>query len=626
MKAGNESKTSLHLTLACSVVLAVGMVACNGAISGEGQSPGSSTGTANVPGGSGTGASTGTGGGSVSHPPTGTGGTGATGTGTGGMGVVGPLDSGRISIHRLNNLEYDNTVMSLLGVNGMAQATFQPDEQGEFDNDADAFTMNDARYEQYFNNADMIGEQVFADTAATGLRQTYVYGLVTPACTLSATDTACSSKIIAAFGQKAWRRPLTQAEVTGLQQLATSAIMLGETADGSIKQVVKTLLASPQFLYRIEFDPNPTSTVAHSLDPYELATRMSYLGWSNMPDQQLFDLAASGQILQDAVLTQQVDRMLGDVKGANFTNSFAGQWLGARDMQAHQVEPTAFGMNAIPGVKTYFDDALRAAFVTEELMYFNQFLTAPAGATAPLSMQKFFTTNTNFVNTRLAQHYGFGTPTGTSFQMVTGGSPNRIGFMGLGSFLTFTSYSYRTAPTLRGKWILLNLLCQVIPSPPANVPKLDATAQPTDASAQQENVRAKLTAHRQAADCFTCHSLLDPIGLGLENFDAIGAYRTSYTAGGAAIDSSGMLPSGETFTTLSQLAGILSMGTHGQQLTDCASHKLMTYALSRALGTTDDPYLNQVRQTWAGQGYDMRSLMKDIVTNDTFKFRRGEGP
>ena len=126
------------------------------------------------------------------------------------------FDPGRISIHRLNNLEYDNTMMDLLGVDGMAQKTFQPDEQGEFDNDADAFTMNDARYEQYFNNADTIGETVFADTAATGLRQTYVYGLVTPACTPSATDATCSSKIIAAFGAKAWRRPLTTAEVTGL--------------------------------------------------------------------------------------------------------------------------------------------------------------------------------------------------------------------------------------------------------------------------------------------------------------------------------------------------------------------------------------------------------------------------
>jgi hypothetical protein len=524
-----------------------------------------------------------------------------------------PLDSGRIDIDRLNNYEYDNTMMDLLGVNGMAQATFQPDEECEFDNCADAFTTTDARFEQYFNNADRIGEEVFADTSPTGLRQKYVYGLVSPACAPSATDPTCSSQIIAAFGAKAWRRPLTTDEVQGLQTLATNAITLGETADGSIKQVVKTMLASPQFLYRIEYDPNPTSTVVHSISPYEMASRLSYLGWSSMPDQTLFDLAASGQILTDAVLTQQVDRMLADPKGANFTTSFAGQWLGARDVQAHDVEPTAF---------PNFDDALRAAFVTEELMYFDQFLTGT------LPMTQFFTNTNNFVNTRLAMHYGFGTPMGTSFQMVTNGSPHRIGFMGLGSFLTFTSYSYRTSPTDRGRWILLNLDCQVLPPPPPEEPTLDMVgSSPSDPATQQEDVRARLTAHRASAICAACHAVLDPIGLGLENFDGIGAYRTKYAATDTAtIDASGMLPTGETFNSLAQLAGILSQGTHLQQLTDCAIHKMMTYALARELTDSDNPYLNQVRSQWATQGYGLKDLMKDIVTNDTFRFRRGEFP
>ena len=521
-----------------------------------------------------------------------------------------PLDSGRIDIDRLNNYEYDNTIMDLLGVNGMAEATFQPDEEGEFDNDADAFTMNATRYEQYFNNADTIGEEVFADTSPTGLLQKYVYGLVSPACTPSATDTTCSSKIIAAFGAKAWRRPLTIEDVQGLQTLATNAITLGETADGSLKQVVKTMLASPQFLYRIEYDPNPASTVPHVISPYEMASRLSYLGWSSMPDQTLFDLAASGQILTDAVLTQQVDRMLADPKGANFTTSFAGQWLGARDMQAHQVEPTAFPS---------FDDALRSALVTEELMYFDQFLTGT------LPMTQFLTNTNNFVNARLAQHYGFGNPTGTSFQKVTNGSPARVGFMGLGSFLTFTSYSYRTSPTERGKWVLVNLNCQDIPSPPPGEPALGpAPSVPPD---PDEDVRALLTAHRASAACASCHAIVDPIGLGLESFDAIGAYRTRYSpTSETTIDASDRLPTGETFDSLVTLAGILSQGTHLQQLTDCASRKMMTYALARELTDSDNPYLNQVRSQWATQGYGLKDLMKDIVTNDTFRFRRGESP
>jgi hypothetical protein len=473
--------------------------------------------------------------------------------------------------------------------------------------------MNDARYEQYFNSADALGETVFMDTSPTGLRQTYVYGLVSPPCSPSATDAACSPKIIAAFAQKAWRRPPTPAEVPGLVKIATDALALGETADDSIKQVVKTLLASPQFLYRIEYDANPASLTAHALDPYELATRLAYLSWSTMPDKTLFDLAAAGKLQTDASLTAQIDRMLADPKGANFTNSFAGQWLGARDLQAHQVEPTAFPM---------FDESLRAALVQEELLYFNEFLTGP------LPMTAFFTTRENFVNTRLAQHYGFPAVGATAgFQKVMNGSPNRVGFLGLGSFLTFTSYSYRTAPTLRGKWVLLNLLCQTIPNPPAMVPKLDATAQPTDTNAQQEDVRMRLTQHRAAAECSACHTLLDPIGLGLENFDAVGAYRTKYAPTAAtAIDASGMLPSGETFSSLGQLAAILSTGPRAQQLTDCASKKMMTYALSRSLAAADDPYLNQIRTSWAGQGWGLKALLKDVVLNDTFRFRRGEAP
>jgi hypothetical protein len=587
MDAGHGQRVSSVYRLAwlAGAALALALTGCNGSISPLG---------AEMAGGTGTGGTT----------------TGAAGTTGGGGGAVG-TDVGSIAIHRLNNLEYDNTMKDLVGVDAMAQKTFQSDEKDEFDNNAALFTMNDARYEQYFTTADTIGETVFADTTPTGLRQTYVYGLVTPACTPSATDTTCSAKIITAFGQKAWRRPLTTSEVQGLVKVATDAIALGETADGSLKQVVKVMLASPMFLYRIETDANPDSATAHPLDPYELATRLSYLVFSSMPDKTLFDLAAAKQLGSDTVLSQQVDRMLADPKAASFTNSFAGQWLGARNMQSHQVEPTAF--------KT-FDEPLRAAMVQEELLYFGEFLTGP------LPMTQFFTTPDNFVNTRLAAHYGLpAVAANAGFVKVTNADPNRVGFMGLGSFLTFSSYSYRTSPTMRGRWVLENLLCTQINPPAVPPPKLDGNAPATDTASQQENVRMRLTLHRQSAECASCHAILDPIGLGLENFDGIGAYRTKYApTDPTAIDSSGMLPSGETFSSVSQLASILSGGSHLQQLTDCASHKMMTYALSRTLTAGDDPYLNQIRTTWATQGFGLKALMKDVVLNDTFRFRHGQ--
>ncbi|MDB4983364.1 MAG: hypothetical protein JWM82_4116, partial [Myxococcales bacterium] len=535
-----------------------------------------------------------------------TGGAGFAGSTAGTIGTAGatggPLDSGRIAIHRLNNLEYDNTIRDLVGVTGnIAQTTFQPDEKGEFDNTADAFTINDARYEQYFNTADTIGEMIFASAPLKMKILT---------CTPSTTDMTCTRTIVNNFGGRAWRRPLLTAESDRLVALAGEAVTIGENAEGSIKHVVKSILASPQFLYRIEFDSNPASLTAHSLTAYELASRLSYLGWSSMPDDTLFGLASSGQIVNDTVIAAQIDRMLADPKGSAFTESFAGQWLGARDLKGHQVEPTAFPK---------FDEPLRQAMIAEELAYFNEFLTGT------LPMTAFFTTDENFVNARLAMHYGVAAPTGTGMTKITNTADTRVGFLGLASFQTFTSFSYRTAPTLRGKWVLLNLLCQTIPNPPANVPKLD-TGTAADPALQSQNVRVRLAAHRTMATCAACHATLDPIGLGLENFDAIGAYRQKYGVNGTGdvIDSSGVLPSGETFSTVAQLATILSSGTKVTQLTNCASEKMMTYALSRSLNDSDTPYLSQIRAKWATENYGLKALLKDIVLNDTFKFRRGE--
>jgi len=598
MKPGTESKipaSSLRWLLVCGLAATFGAAACAGDISGVGGTTGTGTGTGTGSAGS-TGTGTGVGGNGIMLPTTGTAGTT--------MMVVpdpklGPVDVNRVSIHRLNNLEYDNTVRDLVGVPGTAQTSFQADEQGEFDNNADAFTMNDARYEQYFNSADTIGEAVFANAALKAK-------IVT--CAPSATDTTCASTIITNFGKRAWRRPLAATEVTRLVKLATDAVALGETPENSVKQVVKTLLASPQFLYRIEFDANPASIVSHSLDPYELATRLSYLGWSTMPDDAMFALAANGTIGTDVTITAQIDRMLADpTKGNTFTESFAGQWLGARVMKSHQVEPTAFPM---------FDEPLRTAMIQEELMFFNEFLTG----TRP--MTDFFTADVNFVNQRLATHYGVPGVTSATPVKMTITTDTRVGFMSLASFLTFTSFSYRTAPTLRGKWVLLNLLCQTIPNPPANVPKLDPGAA-ADPALQSANIRTKLTAHRTQTDCAACHNTLDPIGLGLENFDAVGAYRTKYP-NGDVIDSSGVLPTKETFTTVAQLSTILAAGTYATKLTDCASQKMMTYALSRALVQTDQGYLTQIRTNWATQGWGLKPLLKDIALNDTFRFRHGE--
>jgi hypothetical protein len=538
-----------------------------------------------------------------------------------------PPDPGSVPLHRLNALEYDNTVNDLLGLSqNIARTSFLPDEKGNtFDNQADVFTMTDNEFQQYFNAAEALGDQAFADPTLTGK--------ILNGCA----DSSCFQKVVTDFGLRAYRRPLTADEITQFTSLAAYAVTQGADFPTSIKQVVKMMLSSIPFLYRIEMDPNPADTAPHPVGDYEMASRLSYLLWSSMPDAALFADAAAGKLAaaDTTTLLAHVDRMLTDPRATNFTASFAGQWLGVRDLGSHQAEPTAFKA---------WSEPLRQGMIQEQLAYFNEFLNGSAGG-PPLPWTQFFTAKVNYVNGPLAALYGAqGIPaTQTTMSRLTNLDPNRVGFLGLAGFLTQTSFSYRTVPTYRGKWVLANLLCEVVPSPPAGVPPLDPAGTPaTSMTAQSENVRLRLQAHRDPKtnpsanpSCFACHQRLDPVGLGLENFDGIGAYRTKY-GDGTVVDPSGVLPDGSTFSSLTQLAALLSQdGAKGQdptkggrlgELTGCATQQLMNYALSRGLKSpgTDDPYLAQVQATWATDGtYSIKGLIKAAVLNDTFRFRHG---
>ncbi|HVZ72835.1 MAG TPA: DUF1592 domain-containing protein [Polyangia bacterium] len=532
----------------------------------------------------------------------GAGATSNTNTGSGGSEPIPPADAdvGRVSIHRLNNLEYDNTIRDLLGVTSSARTTFISDEKGDFDNNADEFTVSDARYEQYYDSANTIATAAFADpTIASRI-------LTCTQADTAAEDSTCTRTIISQFGARAWRRPLTTAEVDRLVKLASDARAATATFRESIQQVVTTMLASPDFLYRIEADPNPASPARHALGPYELATRLSYLTWSSMPDARLFQLAASGDILKDDVLTAELDRGLADAK-ATFTSSFAGQWLGMRDLLSHQVEATAYPT---------WDDSIRLAMAGEGLAYFGDFLANDR------DFSTFFTTDMNFVNAPLAKLYGIPNVTGDSLVKVTDTNDARRGFLGLGTFLTVSSFSYRTSPTLRGRWVLMNLMCQTINKPNnVDIPKIDSD-NASDPNAQDLNVAAKLAAHRDNPTCSPCHNILDPIGLGLESYDAIGAFRTAYPNGDPVM-TAGTLPSGQSFSGIQELSGILAQDP---RFLDCAAQKTLTYALGRAMTTADDPFLKQIRWLWTHGGTSFRALLKAVVLNDTFRYRRGEGP
>jgi hypothetical protein len=506
-------------------------------------------------------------------------------------------DVNRVPIHRLNNTEYDNTMHDLLGVASTPAKAFIADETlFGFDVIASAFGMTDAQYEQYFEAADALVEEAFATDTLRGRILTCM--------PTGASATTCTRTIITDFGLRAWRRPLEAAEVDRLAKLASDAAASGEDFTGSIKQVVKAMLSSAPFLYRIESDADPKSLAPHPVAAYEMASRLSYLVWSTMPDAQLLQAAASGELLKTDGLSAQLTRLLADKRARQFVTSFAGQWLGLRDLQSHQADPDVF---------PDFSEPLRVSMVEEGLSYFDEFMSGGR------SMKEFFTADVNFVDAPLGKLYGFTGATSTTRVRTTNTTDSRRGFLGLASFLTLTSFSYRTAPTLRGKWVLENLLCQEIAPPPPNIPKLDSAS--TDpAVLQSENVRKRLEAHRVDPSCATCHKILDPIGLGLENYDAIGKYRVKY-ANGDAIDATGTLPDGTQFSGLTELTDALS---HDTRVTDCVSSKLLTYALSREVVDSDAAYLDQIRTQWATDGMGVSALVKRIVLSDPFRNRRGE--
>jgi Protein of unknown function (DUF1592)/Protein of unknown function (DUF1588)/Protein of unknown function (DUF1595)/Protein of unknown function (DUF1587) len=534
-------------------------------------------------------------------------------------------DPGTVPIHRLNALEYDNTTNELLGLSqNLARTSFLPDQTGVFDNEAGAFTITDPEFSQYFGAAKVLSGQVFADAK---LADKILNGCA---------DNSCLQNVITNFGLRAYRRPLTPEEITRSVNLAAYAVAQGADFSTSVKQVVRMMLSSIPFLYRVELDPNPMDTKPHPVGDYEMASRLSYLLWSSMPDAALFADAAAGKLAaaDTTALVAQVERMLADPKSSNFISSFAGQWLRVRELGSHQVEPTAFKS---------WSEPIRNAMTQEEFLYFNEFVVGN------LPWTQFLTAPVNFVNGPLAALYGAKNISATqaTTTKVTNMDPNRVGFMGLAGFLTETSFSYRTTPTMRGKRVLVNLLCEGIPDPPPNVAKLDppGTA-PTDVMAQSENVAVRLAQHRDPIkhpDCFGCHRRLDPVGLGLENFDGIGAYRTKY-GDGTTIDPAGVLPDGSSFTSVAELAKLLSTGDPTatdpakggrlQELTSCASRQLLNYALSRPLLTsatvaapavpTDDPYVAQVQDSWAKDGtWSIKALLRAIVLNDTFRFRHG---
>ena len=412
----------------------------------------------------------------------------------------------------------------------------------------------------------------------------------------------CAAAIVAGLARRAYRRPVT---VDDLEQLV-SFYRRGYAAGGfeaGVETALRALLASPEFLFRIERDPEGAAPgEPYRVTGLELASRLSFFLWSSLPDDELLDAAAAGGLRDPAALRAQARRMLADPRAATLTTNFASQWLHLRNLDA--VRPDA---RLFPD----FDDNLRQGFRRETELLFQSILDEDR------SVVDLLTADYTFANERVARHYGFPGVYGDHFRRVDlpEGSP-RAGLLGHGSILTVTSYATRTSPVLRGKWILENLLGTPPPPPPANVPPLEETRSNT----RVVSMRERMAAHRRNPQCAVCHRIMDPAGLSMENFDAIGRWRDA--EGGAAIDAAGNLPGGEDFDGVAGLRGALL--ERPEVFVGTVTEKLLTYALGRGLDHADAPAVRAIARAAAADGYRLSSLILGIVESTPFQMRRSQ--
>ncbi len=409
----------------------------------------------------------------------------------------------------------------------------------------------------------------------------------------------CVRSIVGEFAARAWRRPVEAAELDRLMRIAESVERMGDDFDLALSYTLQAVLLSPHFVYRVEIDPEPTSLEARALTDWELATRLSYFLWSSMPDDELFELAAAGQLQDDDVLRAQVERMLDDPRSHALVDNFAGQWLYIRALDEAAPDPWAY-----PG----FSEELRASMRREMELFFESFIEEDR------SLLDLLLADDTFVDGRLAQHYGLEGIVGADFERAVFSGVPRGGLLGQAGLLTALSYPGRTSPVRRGKFVLGQLLCREPEPPPPGVEGLPETEE-----MEGLPLRERMAIHMSDPDCSVCHATMDPLGFALEHYDGLGAWRDAYPDG--EIDATGELPDGSTFDGAREMAAVIAADPGYAR---CVTTKLYTYALGRAPGRLDGGIVLGIADGFAADGYRFRDLVTRIVLSDTFRMRRGE--
>jgi hypothetical protein len=535
-----------------------------------------------------------------------------------------PRSLPRVALRRLNRAEYNNTLRELLGVTFRPADDFPADDLGAgFDTLGDVLAVPPLLLEKYLDAA----ERAVEDAARTPARWASI--LDPPADTVpfhlrgqpplrkhpkrelrTPRDNAPadpegqaldrSARTVQAFADRAYRRPVTHEEMARFVRLLEATRSGGDSHERGVRLALQAILTSPHFLFRVE-----TGGPDGWLTDFELATRLAYFLWSSPPDDELYRQACQGRLRQEQTLTRQVRRMLRDPKSAALAEHFAGQWLQTRSLKEFTPDPARFPQ---------FDEPLRLALLRETELFFDHVVRADR------SVLELLSADYTFANDRLARHYGLAGVHGPEFRKVALAGTGRGGVLTHGGVLAVTSNPTRTSPVKRGKWILENLLGERPAAPPPGADNLSEAAGALPAG----TLRQQMERHRRDARCASCHAALDPLGFGLENFDAVGAWRSR--DGGQPIDASGTLPDGRSFRGPDELRALLA--ERAPDFVRCLTEKLLTYALGRELQPADACTVERIVRRLAANGQRFSSLVLGIVTSEPFRKlgSRGELP
>lgn len=530
-------------------------------------------------------------------------------------------DPGPAQLRRLSHVEYRNVIRDLFGYElDLSRVGFPPDSTGShFENTAAALQVPSTLLEKYFSSADMVLDRYFgpvpeaqkkppawmSDGEKAKLKQqqeTFFAGLPWDA------DRAATRTFVGRFARKAWRRPITDAELDRLVAVFDAALERKENPRLALRRTLKPVLVAPDFLFRIEADRTPTAPVAGTevaaarVSDVELASRLSFFLWSTGPDDELLTVAERNELHAAPVLEAQVRRMLADPRAKSLTENFLVRWLGANRV-----------LQARPSTEFYptFNGAMKQAMLTEVVQFCEHLRTADR------PILELLDSDYTFVNAELARHYGLAAVEGKEFVKVAlRPEDHRGGVLGMGAILASNSHTDRTSPTQRGQWILDVIFGTPPPPPPANASQFKDDKK----KAPPKNFREKLAQHAVDATCAGCHKRMDPLGFGLDNFNAVGAWRPT----SPDLDTGGVLPGGEKFDGVDGLKRIV--WARRTQFSRNLIGQTLAYALGRELEYFDEVQIARIQADLDQSGGKFSTLVLGVVNSYPFQYRRNAAP